>query len=85
LRIRRSGRYKGNDSVAVINNHDIVTYDKILMPTPFGMNRDKRLGHLYNAHGARHNRPDAHGKIDIVHPRHIAAGEHGLSNPGLLL
>ena len=46
---------------------------------------DQRRMNLDNPHAARHARADAERDVDVVHARHIPAGQDRLSDLGALL
>ena len=81
----RANRHDRDDLPAVVDDHDVIAHDEVLMPAPSRIDLDQRRRHVNEAHARRHHGPDAQRKVDIVHARHVAAGENGLPNCRALL
>src|SRR5262249_48004716 len=69
----------------MVDDDDVVAHDKVLVSAPRRIDLDQRRGDVNHSHVRRHQCSDVHGEIDVIHPRHVAAGENGLLNPRALL
>jgi hypothetical protein len=80
-----SHRDNGNDLAAAVNDDDVVPHHEVLVSAPLGVDLDQRRGHVDDPHSRRHRRANGKREVHVVDARHVAAGEHGLLNPGALL
>jgi len=84
LRRRRADRHDRDDPMIVVHDDDVVTHDEVLVAAPFRVDRDQRFGNLDDPHLVRHDRAHAHGEVDVVDSRHVAAAENILTDLGSL-
>jgi hypothetical protein len=69
----------------MVDDDDVVAHDEVLVSTPRRIDLDQRRSHVDHPHTRRHQCSNAQREVDIIHPRHAAAGEDGLLNPRALL
>jgi hypothetical protein len=74
-----------DDPVVAINDDDLIADDEVHVPAPLGMDLDERRGNRHHMHVTWHGGANAHGEVDVVDPRYIAAGQHRLPNLRALL
>jgi hypothetical protein len=66
--------------VVAVDDDDLVANDEVHVPAPLGIDLDEGRGNRHHADPGRHGCADAQGEIDVVDPRHVAAGQHRLPN-----
>ena len=69
-----------DDPVVAVDDDDLIAHDEVHVPAPLGIDLDEGWGNRHHADAGRHGCADAQGKINVVDPRHIAAGQHRLPN-----
>ena len=69
-----------DDPVVAVDDDDLVADDEVHVPAPLGIDLDEGRGNCHHADPGRHGCADVQGKINVVDPRHIAAGQHRLPN-----
>src|SRR6266516_4348888 len=69
-----------DDPVVAVDDDDLIADDEVHVPAPLGIDLDEGWGNRHHADAGRHGCADAQGKINVVDPRHIAAGQHRLPN-----
>jgi hypothetical protein len=78
-------RHDRHDLTAMVDNDDVVAYDEVLVSTPRRIDLDERRGDVDHSHARRDQCSDAQREVDIIHPRHVSAGEDCLLNLRALL
>jgi hypothetical protein len=76
----RSDADDRNDPVIAVHDDDLIADDEVHVPAPLGIDLDEGWGNDHHADAGRHGCADAQGKINVVDPRYIAAGQHCLPN-----
>jgi hypothetical protein len=74
-----------DDPVVAVNDDDLITNDEVHVPAPLGVDLDERRGNLHHPHAGWHRSAGAEGEVDVINPRHVPAGQDGLSDLGPLL
>ena len=69
-----------DDPVVAVNDDDLITNNEVHVPAPLGMDLDERRGNLHHSHARWHRSADADREVDVINPRHIPAGQDGLSD-----
>jgi hypothetical protein len=77
--------YDRYDLTAAVDDHDLVTHDEVLMSAPCRVDLDQRRRDIDDANARRHHCSDTDREVDVVHARHVAAGEDGLLDRRTLL
>jgi hypothetical protein len=69
----------------MVDDDDVVAHDEVLVSAPRRIDLDERRGDVDHSHARRHQCSDAQREVDIIHPRHVSAGEDCLLNLRALL
>jgi hypothetical protein len=85
LRSRRAGRDHRDHFTAVVHDDDLIANHEVLVPPPrrIDLDQGRRNGDESNARG--HHRANCDREVHVIDAWYVAAGEHGLLNPGPLL
>jgi hypothetical protein len=70
-RIRRTNGHRRDDVAASVNDHDLITHDKLGIAAPLRINIDQRGGYLDDTNIGRHARPNVYRKGHVIDPRHV--------------
>jgi len=85
LRTRRAGRDHRDHFTAVVHDDDLIAHHEVLVPAPRRIDLDQGGRNGDGPNARRHHGASCDREVHVIDARYVAAGEHGLLNPGPLL